>query len=509
MSNNIIVQPKDYQIANEEISNSSTIPSYFGYTNSGGAWVIVEIIENDGTYKYTRGNGNYSGEWDDRTSLVYDYLPNKYFDKDILLALIKTGIPVKTLGKVLSVQNPLPTDGDSVYLKDIDTTRSILNGFSGSITDLFDNANSLIIESSLINPKSYTVYFNRPITTSEITIAAGQIGNFSNAKLYLYDIAGNELLSIDNSTDDTKYTKYVFNNVPQTFIGYKIEFHTEDTISIAFNYIHKSIDVQANLKALSIDTGLLEDIGSLNGALAVTTKTELLTEDRISGTDTGSIIGSSNNIGTTFQIISPQLYVQPSVETAMEIVSNDANDILGGSGIEKVVVVYFDKSIPWNRFSLTIDMNGVTPVALINTNTYRIQSMTAIGGVTDGTVTLQNIGGGTTYGSIEENNSIMERCVFYVRAGYRAVISDILLGCTTNGGVKWRLFATNETPDGITTPIGQLSISSADDTFGHPLRVGFSLENPDGGRFAVGAAGIALIANQNGTVSFRIYEELI
>ena len=341
----IIIQPTDYQIANEEISNIDTIPYYFGYTNPSGAWVIVEVIDSDGTFKYTKGSGNYSGEWDNRTALNYNYSKNKYFAKDILLALIKAGIPIKTLGKVLSVQNPLPTDGDSVYLKDINTTRSILNGFSGSVTDLFDDANSLIIDSSAINPKSYTVYFNRPITTSEITIAAGQTGNFSNAKLYLYDIAGNELLSIDNSTDDIKYTKYVFNNVPQTFIGYKIEFHTKNAISVAFNYIHKSIDVQANLKALSIDTDLLEDIGSLGGALSVTTKTELLTENRISDRDVGSIIGSSSNIGTTFQIISPQLYTQAPTEVAMEIVSTDTDDTLGGSGVEKVIILYFDKML--------------------------------------------------------------------------------------------------------------------------------------------------------------------
>ena len=170
---------------------------------------------------------------------------------------IITGIPIKTLGSEVSVNNPLPTDGDSVYLKDIDISNSVLDGFSGSITDIFDSASTSIINSSANNPKSYTVYFKRPITTSEITIASGQGGTFSNAKLFLYDIAGNELLSIDNSTDNTQYTKYVFNNVPQTFIGYKIEFHTVNEINIAFNYIHKSNDVQANIKMVDLDSGLL------------------------------------------------------------------------------------------------------------------------------------------------------------------------------------------------------------------------------------------------------------
>lgn len=416
---------------------------------------------------------------------------------------------ITTLGDAVSVQNPLPTDGDSVYLKDIDITRSSTGGFSGTITDLFDSANNLLTDSSATNPKSYTVYFQRPLTTSEITIAAGQTGDFSNAKLFLYDIAGNELLSIDNSTDDTKYTKYVFNNVPQTFIGYKIEFHTADTVSVAFNYIHKSTEVQANIKAVDIDTGLLEDVGGVEGSLKIVTHRELISEEHVEGTNSATIIGVNESIGNAYQILSPQLYAQPSVEVAMELVSGDVNDTLGGSGVEKVIVVYFDNSVPWVRNEETVELNGITPVALANTDTYRIQSLTAIGGVAAGDIELRNIGGGTVYGSIFQDASIMERCVFYVRAGYRAVVTDIILGCTTGGGIRWRLFKTNRTPDGITTPIGRISMRSADTTFGQPLSVGLSLENPGGHRFAIGIAAKGSITNQEGEVSIVLYEEPI
>ena len=419
------------------------------------------------------------------------------------------GVYLASNGETVDVQHPLPTDGDSVYAKDIDLTRSILNGFSGTITDLFDNSASIITELSATNPKSYTVYFKRPLTTSEITVAAGQTGNFSNMKLYLYDIAGNELLSIDNSTDNTKYTKYVFNNVPQTFIGYKIEFHTADAISVAFNYIHKSIDVQANLKMVDLDSGLLSDAKGHENAQMVVTHKELLSEGHIATTRLATVIGGDNSIGSTFEILSSQLFVQPATEVPMEIVSSDADDAVGGTGIEKVEIIYFDNAEPWVQTTIIVDMNGTTPVPLPNIDTYRIQSMTGVGGTAVGDITLQNIGGGTTYGSIDQDNSIMERCVYYVRAGYRIVVTDIILGCTTGGGILWRLFATNVTAGNVTTPIGRLSVRSADTTFGHPLSIGFTISNPDGLRLAIGIAAKGKVVNQEGTASLRVYEEPI
>lgn len=436
------------------------------------------------------------------------YTWHKWLDllRDRLNDII-SGIPIKTLGSVVSVQNPLPTDGDSVYLKDIDVSRSILNGFSGVITDLFDDPSSNIVESSGTDPKSYTVYFNRPLTTSEITIASGLTGDFSNVKLFLYDIAGNELLSLDNSADDTKYTKYVFNNVPQTFLGYKVEFHTIDTISVAFNYIHKSIDTQTNLKMVDLASGLLENVKGHENAQLVVTHKELLSEGHIVGTTLGSVIGSDDSIGNSFELLSSRLYTQASSAVAMELVSTSVNDIVSGSGVEKIVIIYFDNATPWVRTTITVNMNGTTPVPLPNIDTYRIHSMTAIGGVAAGTISLQDIGGGNIYGGIEFDNSIMERCFYYVRAGYRVIVSDILLGCTTSGGILWRLIATNVTAGNVTTPIGQLSISSADTTFGHPLSIGVNISNPNGLRMGIGIAVKGKVANQAGVASLRVYEE--
>ena len=435
--------------------------------------------------------------------------PSTEAKQDTVIAKLTAGIPlIANDDTVVAVQNPLPTDGDSIYPKDIDLAKSSLGTFTGNISDIANGVSAGLLDAGVTSPKHYTIYFNRPITTTEITIAS-QIGkDFSNAKLYLYDVAGNVLLTIDNSADNTKYTKYVFSNVPQTFIGYKIEFYTTDEVGVAFNYIRKSSDVNASVKALDVDTGLLSDINAVSGNLGVITHREALSENHVPGSSIHTIIGANDALGSTFQILAPEIYTQPPDEVAMEIVSASGDDTLGGTGVEKVVIVYFDKSVPWVRNSEIVDLAGVTPVALSNIDVYRIQSMTGVGGVASGEITLRPVGGGVTYGTILAGASIMERCVFYVRAGYRAVVTDIILGCTTGGGIRWRLFKTVET-DSITTPTGHLSIRSADTTFSATLTVGIYLENPLGHRYAIGIAAEGKVVNQEGEASVVIYEELI
>jgi len=65
-------QPTDgYNIT--KIDDSSS-PVYYGFVNKDGAWFIMQ--EGDGTYLYTKGSSDFSGNWSNRASLEYDY-----FDK--------------------------------------------------------------------------------------------------------------------------------------------------------------------------------------------------------------------------------------------------------------------------------------------------------------------------------------------------------------------------------------------------------------------------------------------
>ena len=47
-------------------------PAYYGFVNKEGAWYITKE-DTDGSYRYNKGTGNFSGNWSTRASLTYDY----------------------------------------------------------------------------------------------------------------------------------------------------------------------------------------------------------------------------------------------------------------------------------------------------------------------------------------------------------------------------------------------------------------------------------------------------
>lgn len=155
------------------------------------------------------------------------------------------------LGTDNNANHPLSTDGDSVYVKDIDTTNSSIGDFSGSITDLFDDTRS-VISSDTDNP-SFTVELLRPIHNQEITFSTAS-GNFSNVKIIAKDTAGNTLETIDDSANNTKYTanSYYFTSIDK-WCTIVVSFTTTDTVTVGYACIQKSEHRISHLHALKPD----------------------------------------------------------------------------------------------------------------------------------------------------------------------------------------------------------------------------------------------------------------
>jgi len=155
-------------------------------------------------------------------------------------------------GDIYSVKNPAPTDGDSVYAKDIDVAKSDLGTFNSAITDLFDDYSTSVSDSTTNDPKILKIYFKRPIESGEMGL--GSItGDFSNVKILLKDLAGTVRETVDDSTDNTKYTSNVYSFNPTVFIEMEIQFHTADPVELTGAWIPKIVHNSSQLKALKPD----------------------------------------------------------------------------------------------------------------------------------------------------------------------------------------------------------------------------------------------------------------
>ncbi len=236
------------------------------YTNGGADQSIFELTV---ILNKTRGKPSSHRTSDDITS-EDDAELNKS------ITMVATNNPA--IYRNADVQNPLATDGDSVYMKDLDI-------FFCTAADFVKDGDSGISEEDVINSMVSDIYneklnstsdavktiflqFKRPVLTSSFGINSGPGGDFSNVKITLAQ-GDFSFVAVDESTDSTKYQIRLFDIAPVKFSRMTIEFSTTDAVSIGLIGIFKNIEVAARSQAVSDLTGAVENIGSFRQAINV------------------------------------------------------------------------------------------------------------------------------------------------------------------------------------------------------------------------------------------------
>ena len=173
----------------------------------------------------------------------------------------------------VSVQYPMPSDGDSVYAKDIDLSSSSSTDFTGgTVLDLFDDLNSAITNSTANNPKTIVISFKRGLVASGLAIGSTQGGTHSNVKIEAQRGSATWTTLNDNSSSAIAFSSrfYSFSvaagnqNVGVVGItALRITFNTTNTIELSNIIINKVIDTIASLQALRRD-GASTFIGATN-----------------------------------------------------------------------------------------------------------------------------------------------------------------------------------------------------------------------------------------------------
>jgi hypothetical protein len=223
-------------------------------------------------------------------------------------------------------------------------------------------------------------------------------------------------------------------------------------------------------------------------------------------------IGSSQSIGSTsFTILSNAAVSQPSTGQGMNVVSTSASDTSNGTGVQQITIDYFTApsgTTGWLKKSEVVTLNGVTPVPTVNTDIYRIDRVhtnrVGTNGTPLGTITVKDLTNTILFAQMDIGNNIFERGIFYIPKGYQCVLTDMMIGISSNGGCVFRIFATEEDANGNTVTIGQLSIemngpATIDRSFNLPLVV----SNPNSKNKAIGIAAIALSGTQSATGTIR------
>jgi len=171
----------------------------------------------------------------------------------------------------ISVQNPMPTDWDNVYQKDINVWDSTSWTFTWNIIDLFNSytTTEALVDTSSTNPKTFTIVFQRPVTTTGLWMWSAT-SNFSNVKLQFTDISWTVRRTVDDSANNTKFTTNIYQFAPTSFASVIVEFHTADTVKLNGALINKDVSVVARIQALKPDGVPANVWATVDGNLKVT-----------------------------------------------------------------------------------------------------------------------------------------------------------------------------------------------------------------------------------------------
>ena len=226
------------------------------------------------------------------TKILKSETPDDYYTSvadffNINELFFKRLVPLTTYdGTPVDIQNPLPTNGDSVYCKDIDVARCNLYGFSGSPCDLFNDSHSIIKDITDVANKKILIYFNRTIAVQSLGIGNNELGshpeapNFSNVKITAINSGGVEVALVDQSTNDTKYTSKPYSFVNTLMNAIKVEFTTTDPVGLTNFTIQKT-----SFTATRIISNIKSPLGRVSEYLKNGTNTNMNVDGSVTPVD--------------------------------------------------------------------------------------------------------------------------------------------------------------------------------------------------------------------------------
>jgi len=283
--------------------------------------------------------------------------------------------------KNVDVQNPMPTDGDSIYAKDLDLANSSIGTFTGNIESLYNDYQTEITDITATNPKTFTVQFRRPVETTEFAMSS-LTGNFSNVKLLLKSPSGSVRGTIDNSADSTKRTDFVYEFPPAKFIAVEVQFHTADAVKISGSNVPKDVPVVARLQAVKPD-GTVTNINateSENLKVADAENAFNIAQGNVVGQTAVHKFGRGANIDTTdgFVALWDGAEYDAALKTYTFSSTADIDRISSDDNGDTVDIEIQGLDTNWDAVTQTITLTGQTPAPL-TTSLIRVSRMKNVG----------------------------------------------------------------------------------------------------------------------------------
>lgn len=200
----------------------------------------------------------------------------------------------------------------------------------------------------------------------------------------------------------------------------------------------------------------------------------------------------------------------PATPMQFQVVSSSASDTGAGTGAQQVTIKYLTQStsvFKFTEFTETITLNGVTPVNSVATNIYRINDFwVSRAGATSfsaGNISLQSVGGATTFERIDVGTNRHRSALHWVPNGMMTHVKGLKFSVSTSGGVLFVLEQTKEDATGNVVPLGVEQIEIANGSAVMPLPLPHVLMNPNNKEHAIAVVCKGRASNQSGSATFQ------
>lgn len=200
-------------------------------------------------------------------------------------------------------------------------------------------------------------------------------------------------------------------------------------------------------------------------------------------------IGKKSAITTgAYTLLESADFVQPAGDTQMYLQSTDAQDSAAGTGIQEITIEYFSEA--WGaRKTVKVIPDGANQVTISVADIFRIHRIYGNDGhPAAGNITITNQAGDILYGGIDQYETFMRRCVFYIAQDERVTVTQFIVGSTTSGGVNVVAFATHEDDEGNLITRGCTTVEVANNTAIGEFKPWITISNESNVRKSVGLA---------------------
>lgn len=367
------------------------------------------------------------------------------------------------IGRLNDVQYPVPTDSDSVYVKDIDVANSDNGNFSGEVTDYFDSLKTVNSDATANNPKTIKVWFKRTIYSHAIGFGCDDLTKGFGTSITVKLLGSGEAVRFEKTYTPTDLNSFLAEFGPKAFNGVLLEFNTTDEVCLSNLTIGKSLETNASLQGLD-PSGAVQSVAvTADGNLSISDNSTglVIAQGNVTGASNINKFGNAPSFGTG----DGEVDVWDGADAGNEDLMNytfsttaDIDRLSSSDNTDTQDIEVFGLDANYNAITQTITLTGQTPVSL-TTSLVRLFRMSNVGSTNIAGRVYCFVNGATTLGVpdtltdiraiIDNGNNQTEMAIYTVPAGKTGYIRELYASTagaskTTNYVMKMKIRPFNQ-----------------------------------------------------------------